>query len=206
VAVTNNWSHEATEERPMTQTSTIIPANDIRPCLLTADDALELVRRCSYGHVQRAVDMYRFGPRSRALAFTDTGVLRLANIFGWLTGLGRSEPSLAAELAHHLLNKLDDLAYGPAVVDDGRQVPATIVELGDDGCFASFRLAWYSLVPRGEEVAPSCLSFPTAYERHYRYSYNGGLIFHGMSDGNGGGYPTLSVRSGHDPNPWSIHT
>ena len=97
-----------------------------------------------------------------------------------------------------------------------------MVQLGDDGTFGGFTVGWYGVVPMSEaQTIPSGHLLQSSWGGtfdtrrwnisddpemresqmfQYRYSFNGGLLYHGP-----GGGETFAVTIG-DVRFWSIHT
>ena len=146
----------------------------------------------------------------RRIRFEGGAEARYGSIVGFIMGMKLAgKVDEAAQMAKHFkdtfkrLNEYGgetEVQYDHATV----KVPMYRISLIDDGCAHSFCIVWYSnpeVVPYGttKEEPKTLLHgvFPTL---RYRFSFNGGLIFHGFNN------ETYSVRIGNDSNPWSIHT
>lgn len=152
------------------------------------------------------------------LVFEPSGLTRLAHIFGWITGLAQSGDEklreFAAQAADDIFDNLERLnRYGSEVVpegfpDDILPVSSYRVALTDDGTFNGFSLLWLAVAPRDTKEG-DCYG---AAERwawskregysipvRYRFSFNGGLLYHGP-----GGGETFAVTL--TPCLWSVHT
>lgn len=151
-------------------------------------------------------------------------------IAGWLVGLNcAGQREMAEKIAEDINAQLAYLnGYGGMVeseFEDGSPVPNVpryMIQLGDDGTFGGFTVGWYRAIrdsslpdgdsdgmlrnrwgsfvdhqrwsPQTEGVLREVVRFV------YRFSMNGGLLYHGP-----GGGETFSVTVG-TPRFWSIHT
>lgn len=179
--------------------------------------------RAAYGRAGSVTGMYK------RLTFTPEGEGRVMQIAGWLMGLCHSGRRAEAEkIAEDISSQFEYLnGYGgdeEATFEDGTPVPNVpryLVQLGDDGTFGGFTVAWYRAVREGTHLdgdrrsmlrnrwddlvthprwAPN-RSEPREVVKHYfHFTMNGGLLYHGP-----GGGETFSVTVG-TPRFWSIHT
>lgn len=144
----------------------------------------------------------------KRIIFTDSGAARYAAVIGYIMGMklaGKVDES--EELANHFITTMENIdSYGGDVkyVDSmGRErlAPAYVIQLSDDGCPNSFSVCWFAYEGLHDGLPKErTLMFRHAENLRYRFSFNGGLIFHGFNR------ETYSVRLCTDSNPWSIHT
>jgi len=144
------------------------------------------------------------------IRFDSGACARLGSVIGFIMGIKLSGNQEKAEsLATYFLRDLDHLNnYGPKTeveyCDSTLTVPYYHVALGDDGMANSFRIAWYAnprAVHYNTEPESNTLDVGSFPILRYRYSFNGGLIYHGFNN------ETFCVRmSDDDSNPWGIHT
>lgn len=165
----------------------------------------------------------------RDIVFTVEGEGRVMQIAGWLMGLTHAgQREMAEKIAEDINAQFQYLNdYGgmmEASFEDGSpivNVPRYVVQLGDDGTFGGFTVGWYRAFREGSPEdgdRHGCLrnrwdgivdhprwgpqtEGPREIVRYlYRFSMNGGLLYHGP-----GGGETFSVSIGN-PRFWSIHT
>ena len=178
-----------------------------------------------YGHI----DSYSFRDRWPILEFTEQSAAKMASIFGYITAmlhLGHVEE--AERYANELVNLFDNYISGGEEVehtfeDMGEErtvkLPSMKAAIHSDGCLHSFTFARYYLVEGNGwahyhkvkdqiekgEVDPRSGWFlnnkPDHFNALYKFSYNGGIIFHGPQSGE-----TFTVRIADDNNLWGIHT
>ena len=177
----------------------------------------------AYGRVGSVTSQY---PN---ISFTEGGEARVMQIAGWLAGLVHGgQRDLAEKVAQDISSQFRYLnEYGgdvDAAFEDGSpilKVPRYMVQLGDDGTFGGFTVCWYRAVKDGSDADGDRASFlrnrwgslidhrrwgsQEAQPRevvsfNYKFSMNGGLLYHGP-----GGGETFSVALG-DVRFWSIHT
>lgn len=187
-------------------------------------DHLKPWLNAAYGRVGSVTSQYRH------IVFTAEGEARVMQIAGWLTGLTYAcQRAEATKIAEDINGQFEYLnGYGGMVeseFEDGSpilNVPRYMVQLGDDGTFGGFTVGWYRAIrdsslpdgdsdgilrnrwgsfvdhqrwsPQTEGVLREVVRFV------YRFSMNGGLLYHGP-----GGGETFSVSIGN-PRFWSIHT
>jgi len=152
------------------------------------------------------------------------GVARIGAVLGWLWGLnaaGGIHAEFAEMAAKDFFGQLDMLnTYGGLTTysttwGDGTprevEVPAYLVRLVDDGTFNGFGVAWFRHATKEDFEA-----YKTACEMNnarvhyikgndgetYRYSHNGGLLYHGP----GGGQTFAVTLDTRRDRFWSIHT
>lgn len=173
---------------------------------------LDFVRRALYGSLDYAIT----GRWRGALTLAPSAMTRLASILGWIAGV--ADGDVAETLAGDILRWLDYLDGYGGRRDDG--ATRYVVELGDDGCFASFSIMWFARIAESEaekidEAAdaegkdrPGWTARLERREWAYGprthralFAFNGGLIYHGPGCGE-----TFTVRIGETRRPWSIHT
>ena len=198
------------------QTDTISPTPTV--------DHLKPWLAAAYGRASHLTNTYC------NIVFTPEAEGRVAQIAGWLVGLTHAGKRAEAEqIAEDINANLAYLnGYGGMVeseFEDGSpilNVPRYMVQLGDDCSFGGFTVNWYRafreggpedgdrhgcLRSRWESLAdhprwgPQKEGAPRELVRYlYRFSMNGGLLYHGP-----GGGETFSVNVG-TPRFWSIHT
>lgn len=161
------------------------------------------------------------------LRFTDSGMARACQIFGWITGVAASPDKqlqdFAAKAARDICEQFDWLTgYGGHHVDPFKgqdpnprrfdaKTPRYIVELGDDGCFSGFTVLWLVAVhPDNQAPVAAMERFDAKYDDvcqysrgpAYRYtrSMNGGLLYSGPAAGEQWAVNLTSTKL------WSIHT
>jgi hypothetical protein len=178
---------------------------------LTEQQAMEFVQSGIQRHIDRLINRWHdpYSPTvGRALQFTESGLARLYATLGWIGGMQANDNDHASKLALYFITTLDRLArYGGTEDVKGEVIPKCIVEAADDRCFGSFSLLWYRYqgfvekpnslpvkdnrrVTDGEHTMVWQCKSLIGYEHVYKYSMNGGLIFHGDTNSN----------------PWMIHT
>jgi len=194
--------------------------NDMSPAPV---DHLKPWLNAAYGRVGTLTEKY---PN---ISFTQGGEARVMQIAGWLTGLVHAgKRDLAEKVAQDISSQFEYLnGYGgdvEAAFEDGSpilKVPRYMVQIGDDGTFGGFTVGWFRAVKEGSEQDGDRSSFlrnrwgslvdhrrwgPQGAEprevvaHYYKFSMNGGLLYHGP-----GGGETFSVALG-DVRFWSIHT
>jgi len=189
-------------------------------------DPLEFVRRAVYSYLPAHINK-RWGEGLHGLRFTDTGMARACQIFGWITGIASvpDEPdSLALKFARQaaadICKQFDWLAcYGGHLVDPfvgedpnprryDVKTPRYIVELGDDGGINGFSVLWlvavhpdHQNVADRQYVAKYDERFPRGPAYRYTRSMNGGLLYHGPAAGE-----QWAVNLTGGGGLWSIHT
>lgn len=170
------------------------------------ETAIELVRRMVRGYINPDHLWGALGSRHRGIIFEESGLARCASILGLIYGIEQGgNDKLAEELAGYFVKVMDQLsAFGTQIEIEGSKCtfPSYIVKMGDDGCFGSFSLLWYAYqreATYGEKAGDREIIVGHYPQRIYKFSFNGGLIFHGHGE-------NWSVRVGNDSNPWSIHT
>ncbi len=147
-----------------------------------------LLRAISMGYSQAIVEHHwgEFGTRGKSLRFTTRSLLKLGLIMGFIDGLSLRDTTAANCLAGRLFHQLDYLANYGGVEDGRHRLPRFVVELADDGTFGGFTVAWYRLVPPGEEAAVPANRFADRFtvkhlptpDRRYAWAMNGALIYH----------------------------
>ena len=186
-------------------------------------DHLKTWLDAAYGRSGGVTGLYR------NIVFTVEGEARVMQIAGWLVGLTHAgKRDLAEKIAEDINSNLEYLnGYGgteQAAFEDGSPVPNVpryVVQLGDDGTFGGFTVAWYRAFREGSPEdgdRHGCLrnrwdsivdhsrwgpqtEGPREVARYlYRFSMNGGLLYHGP-----GGGETFAVTLG-DVRFWSVHT
>ena len=168
--------------------------------------AIELVRYAARQYGNPDNFWGQLGSRFRGIQFEESGLARCSSIIGTIYGIemgGNTE--LAEKLANYFVETMDRLAsFGTQIPVEGSACtfPSYIVKMGDDGCFGSFSLLWYAYqrdATYGEVAGEREIIVGHYPRRIYKFSFNGGLIFHGHGE-------NWAVRVGNDSNPWSIHT
>jgi hypothetical protein len=163
--------------------------------------AIDLVERQFCNHLHAPFEL-------RNIKFTDSGAARYAAVIGFIMGIKLGGQAERAEaLAEHFLSIMNRLNnYGQEVLyldsmERERKAPRYVVQMSDDGCPNSFSVYWYTYegIHDGKEVNQTIM-FRHAENLRYRFSFNGGLIFHGFNN------ETFCTRLGNDSNPWGIHT
>ena len=145
----------------------------------------------------------------RNIQFTPSGFARLWYTVGYLQSALEGGDESGRRVLVDLENKLDMLnSYGGDISEDNRN-PAYRVVIGDDGCWGSFRLAWYRAIT-AKQVDEFREEKDCIYEQamkwlkinedlklwggggwtHYGYAFNGGLILHWKDDVLDGHYST----------------
>lgn len=114
--------------------------------------ALEKLTGIIYGYPESRLDRWSGSLYGNRLLFSESAKVRMASICGFLEGLKHSDPELAASLAYDLDRQLQYLAgYGghsETFTQEGwRPLPQYKVMLHDDGCWGSFAIMWYQIVP-----------------------------------------------------------
>ena len=169
---------------------------------LTTPTALDRIEQAFKGYISPSHEF-------RNITFDHGSEARLGSIYGFIMGLklsGNSER--AEELAGYFLSHMDRLNnYGPKTdveyCGDKLEVPYYRVVLGDDGTANSFRIAWMAnpkAVHYNTPSEPQTLDVGSFPILRYRYSFNGGLIYHGFNQ------QTFTTRNSDDSDPWGIHT
>ena len=177
----------------------------------------------AYGRVGSVTNQYR------NIVFTPEAEGRVMQIAGWLVGLTHAgQRDLGEKIAEDINSNLEYLnGYGGVLeteFEDGSPVPNVpryMVQLGDDGTFGGFAVAWYRAFREGSAEdgdRTGCLrnrwdslvdysrwgpqsEGPREMVRYfYRFSMNGGLIYEGPGAGE-----TFTVSLG-TPRFWGIHT
>ena len=157
--------------------------------------------------------------------FTESGMTRMAQIAGWITGLvfaGREDMAEQAATAINqslsYLNGYGGMVQGETFSDGSpiEKVPRYKIELSDDGTFGGFRVTWHKAEMEGNNAKNLLRNRWDDTVKVYRYRRNetsiaeevryvypavmfGGLIYHGPKAGE-----TFSVYLGSDW--WGIHT
>lgn len=186
-------------------------------------DHLKAWLSAAYGRSGGVTSLYK------NIVFTVEGEARVMQIAGWLMGLTHAgKRDLAEQIAADINSNLEYLnGYGGMMeteFEDGSpipNVPRYMVSIGDDGTFGGFTVAWYRAFREGSAEdgdRHGCLrnrweglvdhprwgpqtEGPREMVRFlYRFSMNGGLLYHGPCGGE-----TFSVLVG-TPRFWSIHT
>lgn len=114
--------------------------------------ALEKLCEVVHGHPSGKLDRWGGSVYSRNLVFHESAKVRLVSICGFLEGLRVSDPERAADLAYELDRQLQYLAgYGgdsETFTQEGwRPLPRYKVMLHDDGCWGSFAIQWFQIIP-----------------------------------------------------------
>lgn len=115
--------------------------------------ALEKLTGLLYRSPAYRLDGYSDSLYSRNLMFDESAKVRFVSICGFLEGLKHSYPERAAKLAYELDRQLTYLAgYGGASEDhhqhdDWAPLPRFKVNLWDDGCWGSFSIQWFRIIP-----------------------------------------------------------
>ena len=196
--------------------------NEISPTPTVVNHTEDWVA-AAYGRVGSVTNQYR------NIVFTPESEARVMMIAGWITGLLHAgQVELAEKIAEDINSNLEYLnGYGgteQAAFEDGSavlNVPRYMVSIGDDGSFGGFTVNWYRAFREGgpedvdrsgmlrnrwDSLVDNCrwgqqTEGPREVVKFlYRFSMNGGLLYHGP-----GGGETFSVNVG-TPRFWSIHT
>lgn len=114
--------------------------------------ALEKLTEVVHGHPSGKLNRWGGSVYSRNLLFSESAKVRLASICGFLEGLRVSDPERAAELAYDLDRQLTWLSgYGgdsETFHQEGwNPLPRFKVMLWDDGCWGSFSIQWFRIIP-----------------------------------------------------------
>lgn len=185
-------------------TETAVAVEIIEACQEPKPIPFDLIIAASYRYVGAFVqDRWgKYGKVGRALRFSDSALVRVGQIFGWIHGVSFHDKPLAEALASDFIGRMDRLSeyggeFGDRPEEEASQpnlwsfhVPRYLIQLGDDGCFGSFTIAWHCGVPKDQaEKAAEPKSGWIKDDRHgwapyywYTFSFNGGLIFHGPDD------------------------
>ena len=106
--------------------------------------AIEELESVCYGYCNSIADNLR-----RRIVFTNSGLMRLATVIGYIVGLKHGgQVELAATMATEFLERLRNWIVQDETteftLDDGQKVkvPSRKCILGDDGCLHSFTLLW----------------------------------------------------------------
>ena len=189
------------------------------------NEALEFVAQCLY----KNTNIHSFSNRWSNISFTESGACRMMSIVGYIVAMvhfGKVEE--AESYANELVELFDRLnatnqVKHPTIAHDGSPNEITIpdgkVVIADDANLHSFSFARYFYSPgdgwkqyheikdaidKGELEPRAGWFFedkPTYAGALYKYSYNGGIIFHGPGQGE-----TFTVDIGSGDNLWGIHT
>jgi len=206
------------------ETETVATDNRNRAQRMTA---LEFVRDLCYRYASDSALKARYG---YGMVFREGAVARFANIAGWVNGLAMAgQKELASRMADDLDTAMQRLAsftrrYDFSVESGFANAWQNKVVVGDDGTFGGFSFAVIGGIPNerlsaseralcDDDLAEwvSIKDVSGNYVRdwdgcakqtkvHYRFAFNGGLLYHGP-----GGGEVFAVTLDNS-RFWSIHT
>ena len=108
------------------------------------EGSLDRLEQRLYSYVAGLSDNLR-----RRIVFTNSGLMRLASVIGYIVGMKHGGQVESAEtMATEFLDRLENWIVQPEetefTLDDGQKVkvPSRKCILGDDGCLHSFTLLW----------------------------------------------------------------
>lgn len=154
---------------------------------MTLEENKQWLREALYGYTEA-----KFRDRFKGIILTESAMMKMGTVFGFL--------ATHEELIQNFFDNLELLNQHELVeVDVGYKVktPNKITELADDGTLFGFAFLYHYLIdgePKDERYRKLGL-----WNLKYKFSMNGGLLFHGLNNQNFA--VTLNNKVG-----WQIHT
>ncbi len=168
----------------------------------------DFVTNACYGHLNSRIEDRWAGYRmTNGLLFTEGARTRIGSIFGWIQAMAYHDKDLAIRAADDFCGQLDNLRdYGGEHTVNGPNGRADVVseyriELNCDGTLHGFGVLWFMRCENDYDGKTEERLRRDDYLRtRYRFSFNGGLLYHGP----GGGEVFAATLGGNQL--WSIHT
>lgn len=152
---------------------------------------LQFILRASFGYTE---NMFKHDGRFKSLIFEESGLTKLGNSLGIISGMYLAGDVKRAEvLASEFIKTLRYLGDQNNTEIEGVcghkfNGPATLIKLVDDGTAFGFAVRWYKYINKetfeslGDDWKNKCMDHGHGLHKcKYIFFMNGGFIFHGWS-------------------------